>query len=104
MENKKYKIILLPLFHNDLRQIIYYIVYKLKNAIAANNLNNKILEEIEKRSYYPEYYEKYRSLKHRNYTYYRIYIKNYIIFYTVSDNIMEVRRILYSKRNFKNLI
>lgn len=104
MENKKYYIHYTPSFYRDLRQIIYYIVYKLKNKIATRNLLNKITEEVEKRSYYAEYYEKYRSLKRRNYTYYRIYIKNYIIFYTINDNTMEVIRILYSKRNFKNLI
>lgn len=104
MENKKYYIHYTPSFYIDLRQIIYYIVFKLKNIIAAENLINKIQEEIYKRSYYSEYYEKYRSLKHRNYTYYRIRIKNYVIFYKINDNTMEVIRILYSKRNFKNLI
>lgn len=80
MTSKKYKIMVFPLFYADLDKIIDYIVDKLKNEIAATNLNNKILEEIEKRSYYPEYYEKYRSLKHRNYTYYRIYIKTILYF------------------------
>ena len=61
-------------------------------------------KEIEKRSKNPESYEKYISIKKKNSTYYRIYIRNYTIFYTVKNNIIEVRRILYSKRNFNNLV
>ena len=31
-------------------------------------------------------------------------VDNFTVFYTVKDNVMEVRRILYSKRNFNKLI
>lgn len=48
--------------------------------------------------------EEYISFKNRKQVYYRIYVKNYIIFYTIKDDEMEVRRILYSKRNFNNYI
>lgn len=44
------------------------------------------------------------QLKKRQYTYYKIYVKNYIVFYTVKGDTMEVRRILYSRRNFDKLI
>ena len=53
---------------------------------------------------YPESFEKYNSKKKRKNTYYRIYVKNYTIFYTIKDNAMEVRRILSSRRNFDKLI
>ena len=33
--------------------------------------------------------------------FYRIYIKNYIIFYIVDKNIMEFRRILNNRRNLR---
>ena len=101
---KKYKIKYLPLFYNDLDKITDYIMYKLNNEIAANNFVNELENEINKRAYNPDSYEKYISTQKRQYTYYKIYVKNYIVFYTVRDNIMEIRRILYSKRNFENLI
>ena len=53
---------------------------------------------------YDESFEKYNSKKKRKNTYYRIYVKNYTIFYTIKDNAMEVRRILSSRRNFDKLI
>ena len=101
---KKNKIKYLPLFYNDLDKITDYIIYKLNNEIAANNFVNELENEINKRAYNPEAYEKYRSTRKRKYNYYKIYVKNYIVFYTVKDNIMEVRRILYSRRNFNKLI
>lgn len=101
---KKYKVKYLPLFYNDLDKITDYIVYKLNNEIVANNFVNELENEINKRAYNPEAYEEYISTRKRQNTYYTIYVKNYTIFYTVKDNTMEVRRILYSRRNFDKLI
>ena len=102
--NKKYNVTYLPLFYEDLDRITDYILYKLENKIAAENLLNEIEKEINKRAYNPEVYERYNSLRNRKSTYYRIYIKNYIVFYRVNNNIMEIIRILYSRRNFNNLL
>ena len=102
--NKKYKIKYLPLFYNDLDKITDYIRYELANEIATNNFVNELEKEIQQRAYNPGSYEKYLSIKKRKNTYYKMYVKNYTVFYTVKDNTMEVRRILYSRRNFDKLI
>ena len=102
--DKKYKIKYLPLFYKDLDHITDYIKYKLNNEIAANNFVNKLEIEIKKRAFSPNSYKKYISARNRKNTYFRIYVNNYTVFYTVKDNAMEVRRILYSKRNFDKLI
>ncbi|MCI8397607.1 MAG: type II toxin-antitoxin system RelE/ParE family toxin [Clostridia bacterium] len=99
---KKYKVEYSPLFFKDLDKIIEYIRIKLNNNRAAINLLNEIEKEIELRSYNPEGYEKYIS--RQNLVFYRIYVKKYTIFYVVGNEIMELRRILYSKRNLKKLI
>ena len=101
---KKYKIIYLPLFYKDLEKITDYIKYQLKNRIAANNFVNKLEKEINQRAFNPNSYEEYISNKKRKNTYFRIYVDNYTVFYTVKDNTMEIRRILYSRRNFDKLI
>ena len=49
-----------------------------------------------------ESFEIYHSIRERKYPYYRIYVKNYVIWYVViddegEDKIMEVRRFLYNK-------
>ena len=46
----------------------------------------------------------YGGMWERRYPYYRIQVKNYTIFYVVIGNTMEVRRIIYSRRNLQNLI
>lgn len=101
---KTYKIIYLPLFYKDLNGIIEYITNVLNNRVAANNLLDTIEEEIQKRANGIAKYEKYKSNFKRTATYYRIYIKNYTIFYTIEKDCMEIRRIIYSKRNFNKLI
>ncbi len=100
----KYTIKYLPLFYNDLDKITNYILYKLKNKIAADNLVNELEKAITQRASNPDCYEKYISSKKRNKTYFKIYIKNYTVFYTVNNKTMEVRRILSNRRNFDKLI
>lgn len=104
MAKNKYTIKYTATFTNQFDNILKYFIQKLKNKIAAESFYNEVIAEIERRSKNPESFEKYRSSRKRKNTYYRIYIKNYTIFYIVKDNTMEIRRILYSKRNFDNLI
>lgn len=91
-----------PEFYNDFYSINFYIKYKLKNSIAAENLLKKVEKEIRRRLENPLGFEQYKT--NAGNIYYRIYISNYIVFYTITDNVMEIRRIIYSKRDFENLI
>lgn len=110
MEERTYKLRYLPLFEDDLSKIINYIVFKLKNHQAADNLIYNIETAIMDRLKNAESFETYQSTKDRKHPHYRIYIKNYIIYYVVicdkAEDIktMEVRRILYNKRDKGNLI
>ena len=102
MEKDNYEIRYLPSFVKQFVSILNYMVHTLKNRDAADKFYKNVIEQIEKRSQKPEGYEKYIS--RGNVTYYRIYVKNYTIFYIVKNNVMEVRRILYSKRDLKKII
>lgn len=101
MEDKKYRVKILPLFEDDLDNAVDYISKKLKNPNAALRLIDSVQSEIEKRALQPESFEPFHSVKERHYPYYRIYVKNYIVFYVVIDDIMEVRRLLYNRKNYK---
>ena len=90
----------MPSFYKDLDEIINYISQKLGNKIAAQRLLDDVEQEIFKRQLSPESTVKYISNKKRRNIYYRIYVKNYTIFYVVKNNTMEIRRILYSRRNW----
>lgn len=101
---KKYRLRYLPLFEQDFAAVQDYIALKLKNPNAAKLLVEETEAAIKKRLLSPESFQPYPSKRKRAYNYYRIRVKNYFIFYVIIDNIMEVRRFLYSRRNIKDLI
>jgi mRNA-degrading endonuclease RelE of RelBE toxin-antitoxin system len=100
----KYTIRYTATFIKQFNNISKYIIYKLQNRIAAESFYYEVINEIEKRRENPESFEKYKSRRKRKNTYYKINVKNYTIFYVVQNNTMEIRRILYSRRNLDNLI
>lgn len=104
MEKSNYEIEYLLSFEQELDKIMYHITYNLQNPKAAENLLDSINEAIIERSISPEGYEEYKNKRNRKYIWYRIYVGNYTIFYTIKNSTMEIAHILYSKRNFDNLI
>ena len=81
----EYKLRYLPLFEEDLYKAARYISDHLKNPQAAEKLLRDVEEAILERSAMPLSFEPYKSIKHRNDTYYRIYVGNYTVFYVVID-------------------
>ncbi|KSV59742.1 type II toxin-antitoxin system RelE/ParE family toxin [Acetivibrio ethanolgignens] len=109
MGDAKYKLRYLPLFYEDLEQKIVYIKEKLHNEKAANALIDAVEKAILERQPVAEAFEPYHSMKERRYSYYRIYVKNFVVWYVViddegKDKIMEVRRFLYNKQDRDNLL
>lgn len=99
MENKSYKLKYLPLFEHDLINTVNYITYVLNNGDAAQRLIDDVEIAILDRLKNPIAFEPYHSVKKREHPYYRIYVRNYVIFYVVIDDVMEVRRLLYGARD-----
>ena len=104
MENKKYELRFLPLFENDLTEIVEYISFTLKTPTAAERLVDDVERAINNHLFCAESFEPFYSAKERKYPYYKISVRNFTVFYVVIDNVMEVRRILYNRRDFNNLI
>lgn len=104
MGNKHYQLRFLPLFEEDLNEIVDYISNVLQNPSAALCLVDEVQQAIEDRLPFAESYEQFHSARSRKYPYYRIPVKNYTIFYVVIDDVMEVRRILYSRRDWMNMM
>jgi toxin ParE1/3/4 len=102
--NKKYTFKVLPIFEEDLKGIVDYISRRLHNPQATNNLIDDVEEAILTRLSNPDTFEKFVSIKKQKYNYYRIRIRNFTIFYVLIGDIMEVRRILYNKRNFTKVL
>ena len=102
--NNPYTLRVLPLFVDDLNEITDYIADTLKNPIAANKMIDDIESAIYKRLPMCKSFPKFPSLKEREHPYYYIIVKNYIVFYVVIDDVMEVRRIMYNRRNISEQI
>ena len=94
-----YKLIYTVLFTRDVISIINYISYNLQNAVAASNFTKDMTVAIANRSKCPDSFEPYFSTIDR--TYYRIYIKNYTLYYYLISDRMILYRILYGKRQAK---
>ena len=104
MSMKKYKLSFLPLFEADLREITDYISNNLNNPEVALRLVDDIEIAINRRLEIPLAFAPYPTSKNRPYPYYRINIRNFSVFYVVIGDTMEVRRVLYAKRNIDNLL
>ncbi len=99
MENKRYHLKYLPLFEQDLMGTANYIANVLQNRDAAVRLIDDVEKAILERAQSPLAFQPYSSKRKRRDVYYRIYIRNYVIYYVVVDDVMEVRRLLYGARN-----
>lgn len=99
MANKKYGLRYLPLFEQDLLQTASYITNVLKNPNAAEKLANDVETAILEYLNNPLAFESYPSAKKRKYPYYRIYVRNYVVYYVVIGVMMKIRRFLYGDRD-----
>ena len=104
MENKRYELRIIPLFEEKLSETVSYISERLKNPIAADNFIDAVEAAIRERLQAPEAFQPYPSKRDREHTYYAIPVKNYFVFYVVIGNVMEVRTLVYNRRDLTNII
>ena len=65
MDEERYKLRFLPLFADDLSEIVDYIALRLKNPIAADNLVDEVQTAIRERTACAEAFEPYHSNRER---------------------------------------
>ena len=104
MNERHYELKFLPLFEEKLQETVDYISNRLRNPIAAEEFLDAVEAAIYERLQAPEAFEPYRSQKDREHTYYAIPVKNSYVFYVVIGNVMEVRPLVYSRRDLKSIV
>ena len=102
--DKKFTLRFLPQFEHDLAATRDYVTFTLQNPKAALRLIEDAEKAILKRLENPLGFQPYQSVRKRKHPYYRINVKNFSIFYVVIDDVMEVRRFVYSKRNLPKVL
>lgn len=100
-----YEVIVTDIAREELEEIYDYIFNNLCNRIAANNLMNKIEQEIfslEKNPY--KYVEVH--IKHNNEVYRELPVDNYVVLYDIDEEYKQVivYRAIYGKRNYLKII
>ena len=79
MSEKHYELRILPLFEEDLNEIVDYITVRLRNPNAAERLVDDVEAAIRKRLEMPERFEPYPSTRDREHPYYTIQARNFTV-------------------------
>lgn len=99
-----YEIKYLPSFYQELNAIIDYIINNLEAPKAALNLLDELEKSINNLKTYPLAHRLYRPIRPITTEYRILTVKNYLVFYVVLENIIEIHRIIYKKRDLSQLI
>lgn len=94
-----FKLRYLPLFWGDLNDAVSYIANTLGNMAAAEHLIDQVEAKILDYQQNLTVATVYRSSRPRAQTYYWFAVGNYMVFYVVEGDVMEVRRFLFGSRD-----
>ncbi|MEG0217393.1 MAG: type II toxin-antitoxin system RelE/ParE family toxin [Raoultibacter sp.] len=99
-----YRLAYLPLFWSDLEQSVLYVRDILKAPLAAERLLDDVERGIKQQVAHPLSAAVYPSGKTRSLPYFWFPVGNYMVFYVVDGDVMEVRRFLYGARDLTKLL
>jgi len=94
----------LPSFQQELNAIVEYIMFNLEAPQAALNLLDELEKSILNLKVNPLSHRLYRPVKPIKTEYRVLTVKNYLVFYVVLEETIEIHRIIYKKRNLSQLI
>ena len=108
---EKYEVKIFSTAKQDLLEIIDYLngACSLDEAIelspeTALRYYDKLTEEIGGLSHMPERCPRPRDLALAAKGYRYLIVENYLVFYTISGQTVQIQRILYGRRNYQNIL
>ena len=99
-----YKVFYSPLSRRDLDEIYDYIAVELANPISAAEIVTDILDAADGLASFPDVGGIVRNVPFLACEYRFLPVRNYIVFYRLTDNHIFVDRILYKKRDYARLL
>ncbi len=99
---ERYKVKIYPSAQRDLREIVDYL--NTLSPSAALRYYDKLTQEIASLSTMPERCPRPRDLALAAKGYRYLIVENYLIFYVVSGGTVQIRRILYGRRDYRALL
>lgn len=99
---EEYKVLIYPSAMRDMQEIVEYI--NTLSPQAAITLYDSIVEKISSLSRMPNRCPAAKdiTLKAKGYRY--MTAENYLVFYVIDQDTVQIRRILYSKRRYEELL
>ena len=97
-----YKIKIFPTAKQDLEEVIGYL--NTLSPDAASKYYDLLVEEIVSLSKMPERCPKPKDLALAVKGYRYLIVKNYLVFYVVVSDTVQIRRILYARRDYRSLL
>lgn len=94
-----HRIVYLPLAERDLMDALQYIAYKLNAPKAANDLLDAFDETVRTIAQFPYAYELYRTDRPMHDEIRKVPVKNYVLYYAVYQDRVEIRRFLHGRRD-----
>ena len=99
---ERYNIRIFPAAQNDLRDVVDYL--NTLSPDAATRYYDLIIEKIGALTVMPERCPLTRDTQLRLRGYRMMLINNYTIFYIINEKTVEIRRILYARRQYEGLL
>lgn len=99
-----YKIAYLPVAQKDLLDIAVYIIDNLKSPKAAMDFIDTLDKSILRLKQYPYSCKLYQPQESLETEYRFLPVKNYLVFFVVTENIVEIHRIVYAKMNLEKIV
>lgn len=97
-----YKIKIFPTAKQDLEEVIGYL--NTLSPDAASKYYDLLVEEISSLSKMPERCPKPKDLALAVKGYRYLIVKNYLVFYVIIGDTVQIRRILYARRDYRVLL
>ncbi|KKM10697.1 plasmid stabilization system [Clostridiales bacterium PH28_bin88] len=95
------RIVMLPRAVQDLEDVIDYLSQFY--ASTAIKQYDRIVSKIQELPHFPHKYEEYGA-GHYRFSYRRMVVDDYLVFYVVLDDAIEIHRILHGKRDIRRYL
>ena len=103
MENN-YSLVIYPTAAKDIENICHYLSIELSNPTAAKNLLDELYSSFERVLLFPKMYPVIDNEFISEKSIRKIVVKNYIVFYTIAENEIQVIRVLHGRSDFVTLL
>lgn len=94
-----HKIVYLPLAEKDLMEALEYIACTLDSPSAANKLLREFEETVKRIAAFPYAHELYRTDRPMKDEIRKVPVKNYVLYYAVFEDCVELRRFIHGRRD-----